>query len=110
MNNNMNLRNILFDNKLTGSNFMDWVQILRVGNGARVAALAVGIYTLSLPNGLILDLKDCYFVSALTKNMISISCLDLDGFMIITKNKIVLYIVLMFFMVLVKLMVYIYLI
>ena len=30
MNNNMNLRNILFDNKLTGSNFMDWVQNLRI--------------------------------------------------------------------------------
>ena len=60
---------------------------LRVGNGTRVAALAVGIYTLSLPSGLILDLKDCYFVPALTKNIISISCLDLDGFTIITKNK-----------------------
>ena len=60
---------------------------LRVGNGARVVALAIGIYTLSLPSGLILDLKDCYFVPALTKNIISISCLDLDDFMIITKNK-----------------------
>ena len=60
---------------------------LRVGNGARVAALAVGIYTLSLPSRLILDLKDCYFVLALTKNIISISCLDLVGFTIITKNK-----------------------
>ena len=30
MNNNMNLRNILFDNKLTGSNFIDWVQNLRI--------------------------------------------------------------------------------
>ena len=30
MNNNMNLRNILFDNKLTGSNFMDWVKNLRI--------------------------------------------------------------------------------
>ena len=67
MNNNMNLRNILFDNKLTGSNFMDWVQILSVGNRARVAALVVGIYTHSLPSGLILDLKDCHFISALTK-------------------------------------------
>ena len=60
---------------------------LRVGNGARVVALAVGIYTLSLPSGLILDLKDCYFVPTLTENIISISCLDLDGFTIITKNK-----------------------
>ena len=58
-----------------------------MGNGARVAALAIGIYTLSLPSGLILDLKDCYFVPALTKNIISISGLDLDSFTIITKNK-----------------------
>ena len=58
-----------------------------MGNGARVAALAVGIYTLSLPSGFILDVKDCYFVPALTKNIISISCLDLVGFTIITKNK-----------------------
>ena len=30
MNTNMNLRNIPFDNKLTGSNFMDWIQNLRI--------------------------------------------------------------------------------
>ncbi|KAJ8761575.1 hypothetical protein K2173_004351 [Erythroxylum novogranatense] len=35
---------------------------LRVGNGARVAALAVGIYVLSLPTGLVIELDDCYFV------------------------------------------------
>ncbi|KAA3450189.1 polyprotein [Gossypium australe] len=35
---------------------------LRVGNGAKVAALAVGTYTLSLPSGLDLCLEDCYLV------------------------------------------------
>ncbi|KAK8593868.1 hypothetical protein V6N12_045941 [Hibiscus sabdariffa] len=34
---------------------------LRVGNGARVATLAVGTYVLPLPSGLILNLENCYF-------------------------------------------------
>lgn len=33
---------------------------LRVGNGARVAALAVGTYEVTLPSGLILVLNNCY--------------------------------------------------
>ncbi|KAK8569059.1 hypothetical protein V6N12_007591 [Hibiscus sabdariffa] len=60
---------------------------LRVGNGARVAALAVGTYVLSLPNGLNLNLENCYFVPSLTKNIISVSCLDKIGFEIIIKNN-----------------------
>ena len=60
---------------------------LRVGNGARVAALAIGTYVLSLPSGLDLHLEDCYFVPSLTKNIISISCLDKIGFEIIIKNN-----------------------
>ncbi|KAL4312808.1 hypothetical protein GQ457_01G025070 [Hibiscus cannabinus] len=60
---------------------------LRVGNGARVAALAVGTYVFSLPSGLILNLENCYFVPSLTKNIISVSCLDKIGFEIIIKNN-----------------------
>ena len=60
---------------------------LRVGNGARVAALAVGTYVLSLPSGLVLELENCYFVPVLTKNIISVSCLDKKGFEIIIKNN-----------------------
>ncbi|KAK8625706.1 hypothetical protein V6N13_056867 [Hibiscus sabdariffa] len=60
---------------------------LRVGNGARVAALAVGTYVLSLPSGMVLNLENCYFVSSLTKNIISISCLDKMGFDIAIKNN-----------------------
>ncbi|KAK9018707.1 hypothetical protein V6N11_033754 [Hibiscus sabdariffa] len=60
---------------------------LRVGNGARVAALAVGTYVLPLPSGLNLNLENCYFVPSLTKNMISVSCLDKIGFGIIIKNN-----------------------
>ncbi|KAK8569291.1 hypothetical protein V6N12_007821 [Hibiscus sabdariffa] len=60
---------------------------LRVGNGARVAALAVGTYVLSLPSGLNLNLKNCYFVPSLTKNIISVSYLEKIGFEIIIKNN-----------------------
>ena len=60
---------------------------LRVGNGARVAAVAVGTYCLSLPSGLVLELVDCCYVPALTKNIISVSCLDKKGFSFIIKNK-----------------------
>ncbi|KAK8563326.1 hypothetical protein V6N12_035475 [Hibiscus sabdariffa] len=60
---------------------------LRVGNGARVAALAVGTYVLSLPSGLVLNLENCYIVPSLTKNIISVSCLDKIGFEVIIKNN-----------------------
>ncbi|KAK8680980.1 hypothetical protein V6N13_053388 [Hibiscus sabdariffa] len=60
---------------------------LRVGNGARVVALAVGTYVLSLPSGLILNLENFYFVPSLTKNIIYVSCLDKIGFEIIIKNN-----------------------
>ncbi|KAK8662746.1 hypothetical protein V6N13_024637 [Hibiscus sabdariffa] len=53
---------------------------LRVGNGARVVALAVGTCVLSLPSGLVLNLENCYFVPNLTKNIIFVSCLDKIGF------------------------------
>ena len=46
---------------------------LRVGNGARVAALAIGTYSLPLPSGLVLELNNCYFVTSITKNIVSVS-------------------------------------
>ena len=53
---------------------------LRVGNGARVVALAVGTYYLLLPLGLVLEFDNCYYVPATSRNIISISCLDMVGF------------------------------
>ena len=53
---------------------------LRVGNEARVTALEIDDYSLSLPSGLVILLKNCYFVPAMSRNIISISCLDMDGF------------------------------
>ena len=61
---------------------------LRVGNGARVAVLAVGVYDLTLPSGLLFQLKNCYYVPAVSRNIISVSCLDVDGFHFIIKNNI----------------------
>ena len=48
--------------------------IIRVGNGARVAASIVGTYHLFLPSGLALELNNCYYIPVLTANIISISC------------------------------------
>ena len=60
---------------------------LRVGNGARVVALAVETYYLSLPLELVLELDNCYYVPAMSRNIISISCLDMVGFSFIIKNN-----------------------
>ena len=60
---------------------------LRVANGARVAALAVGNFELTLPTGLILILNNCYYVPAMSSNIISVSCLDKDGFRFIIENN-----------------------
>ena len=56
-------------------------------DGARVDALAVGTYYLSLPSGLVLELDNCYYVPAMSRNIISISCLDIVGFSFIIKNN-----------------------
>ena len=53
---------------------------LRVGNGARVAAVAIGTYVLNLPSGFCLYLDYCFCVPTLTKNIIYVSCLNKKGF------------------------------
>ena len=42
----------------------------RVGNNARVAALAVGTMQLHLPSGFVLELNNCYFVPSLSRNIV----------------------------------------
>ena len=59
---------------------------LRVGNGARVAAVAVGTYELVLPTGLIFVLNNCYYVPSLSSNIISLSYLDKEGFICVNGN------------------------
>jgi hypothetical protein len=61
---------------------------IRIHNGAKVAAIAVGTFHLPLPLGLVLELNNCYYIPALCKNMISSSWLEeVDGYEIIIKNK-----------------------
>ncbi|KAH7668586.1 hypothetical protein IHE45_11G020300, partial [Dioscorea alata] len=60
---------------------------LRVGNGARVAAIEIGDYPLTLPSGLVLNLINCYYVPSMSRNIISVSCLDNDGYNFIIKNN-----------------------
>ena len=58
----------------------DREMILRIGNGAKVAALTVGVYSLVLPSGFRLELKDCYYVPGASRNLISISVLAQEDF------------------------------
>ena len=60
---------------------------MRVGNEARVAALAIGTYILTLPSGLISSLEDCYYIPTLTKNIVSISSLNKNGFHLTFSNN-----------------------
>ena len=59
---------------------------LRVWNKARVIALAVGTYELVLPNGLLLVLNNCFYVPALSSNIVSLSYLDKEGYTSIAGN------------------------
>ncbi|KAK1609101.1 hypothetical protein QYE76_032774 [Lolium multiflorum] len=52
---------------------------MRVGNGSKVNVIAVGTLPLHLPSGLVLSLNNCYYVPALSMNIISGSCLMQDA-------------------------------
>jgi hypothetical protein len=61
---------------------------VHVGNGAKVATIAVGTFHLSLPSGLVLELNNCYCIPTVCKNIISSSWLEeVYGYEIIRKNK-----------------------
>jgi hypothetical protein len=60
---------------------------LRVGNGASVATVAVGYLDLYFPSGLVLELSSIYFVFSISKNIISVSCMDMDGFTFSIKDQ-----------------------
>ena len=53
---------------------------IRVGNKARVAALEVSTMLLQLPSGFISELNNCYYIPALSRNIISASCLISQGY------------------------------
>ncbi|KAL0434207.1 UNVERIFIED_CONTAM: hypothetical protein Slati_2755000 [Sesamum latifolium] len=52
--------------------------ILRLGDGKAVAAEAIGSLSLVISNHVRIDLKDCFFVPSMVKNIISIPMLDSD--------------------------------
>ncbi|KAL0423486.1 UNVERIFIED_CONTAM: hypothetical protein Sradi_0883400, partial [Sesamum radiatum] len=61
--------------------------VLRLSDGKAVAAEAVGIMNLVISDRVKLELKNCYFVSSMIKNIIFIPLLDNDGFeLLINKN------------------------
>ncbi|KAL0289950.1 UNVERIFIED_CONTAM: hypothetical protein Scaly_2688000 [Sesamum calycinum] len=61
--------------------------VLRLGDGKAVAAEAVGIINLVFSDRVRLELKDCYFVPSVIKNIIYIPLLDNVGFeFLINKN------------------------
>jgi len=64
-----------------------WEVDLRVGNGAKVAALAVGTYLLNLPSGILITSENCYYVPAISRNIIYVSCLNKYGFCFPIKDK-----------------------
>jgi hypothetical protein len=59
----------------------------RVGNGAQITAVTVGSIELCLPSGLIMELKNIYFVPSISKNIISILCLEMNGFSYILREE-----------------------
>jgi Zinc knuckle len=61
--------------------------LLWVGNGASVAAIAVGDLDLYLPSGLVLELNIIYYVHFISRNIISVSCMDKDGFVFSIKDR-----------------------
>ena len=60
---------------------------IRVGNKARVAALEVGTMQLQLPSGFIFKLNNCYYIPALSRNIISASCLMSQGYELNLKDN-----------------------
>src|SRR3954465_2446661 len=54
--------------------------MMRVGNGCQVEVLAVGTMHPSLPLVLVLVLNKCYYVPALSVNIVSGSCLKRDHY------------------------------
>jgi hypothetical protein len=49
---------------------------MHIDNGSKVDMVAIGTLSLVLPSGLVLNLNKCYYVPALSMNIISGSCLS----------------------------------
>jgi hypothetical protein len=60
---------------------------MRIGNGSKVDVVAVSTLSLVLPLGLVLNLNKCYYVLALSMNIISRSCLLQDSYSFQSENN-----------------------
>ena len=60
---------------------------MRVGNGSRVDVIAVGTLPFHMPSGLVINVNNCYFVSALSMNIVSGSCLMQSGYSFKSENN-----------------------
>ncbi|KAL0445585.1 UNVERIFIED_CONTAM: hypothetical protein Slati_1686400 [Sesamum latifolium] len=61
--------------------------VLKLGDGKAIAVEAVGIVHLVVSDQVSIELKDCYYIPSMIKNIISISLLDNVGFeFMINKN------------------------
>ena len=58
-----------------------------VGNGSKVDVIAVDTLALQLPSGLVMNLNNCYLVSALSMNIIFGYCLMRDGYSFKSENN-----------------------
>jgi hypothetical protein len=61
---------------------------LPVANKAKFDVVDVGTFELVLPSGLDLELNDWFYVPTVSRNIISVSYLDLDGFEFVIWNNI----------------------
>ena len=60
---------------------------LYMGNKAKAKIEAIGVFRLILSTGFILDLQETFYVPTVSRNLISVSKLALDGFAIEFKNN-----------------------
>ncbi|KAL0406011.1 UNVERIFIED_CONTAM: hypothetical protein Slati_3915000 [Sesamum latifolium] len=70
--------------------------ILRLGDGKVVAAETVGSLSLVVSNHVRIDLKDCFFVPSMVKNIISIPMLDSDGYKFLIDKIVFIWYMMMF--------------
>ena len=59
----------------------------KFGDGALVAAIAVGDLELILPTGFIIELTSVYVIPSCSRNIISVSVLDSMGYEFVFKNR-----------------------
>ena len=58
-----------------------------MGNGARVAAVVLGVVNLKIPSEYYLFLEESHYVHSIVKNIILVSCLNKMGYTLIIKDK-----------------------